>query len=48
MATIGPIKLKITVAGAEATVDVTSDITFDAKDRRSLVTGASESPSTTL
>jgi len=35
MATIGPIKLKITVAGAEATVDVTYDITFDAKDKQS-------------
>ncbi len=35
MATIGPIKLKITIGGAEATVDVTYDITFDAKDKQS-------------
>ncbi len=35
MATIGPIKLKINVSGAEATVDVTYDLTFDAKDKES-------------
>ena len=35
MATIGPVKLKIDVAGAQATVDVTYDITFDAKDKQS-------------
>lgn len=35
MAKIGPIKLKIDVKGEKADVDVTYDITFDAKDKES-------------
>jgi len=35
MAKIGPVKLKIDVKGAEATVDVTYEIDFDTHDRES-------------
>lgn len=35
MAKIGPIKLKISIQGADATIDVTYDITFDAADKQS-------------
>lgn len=35
MAKIGPIKLTIDTKGAEATLDVTYDVTFDADDKKS-------------
>jgi len=35
MAKIGPIKLKIDSKGAEATLDVTYDVKFDEKDKKS-------------
>jgi hypothetical protein len=35
MAKVGAVKLKIEVEGSHATVEVTYDVTFDAKDRKS-------------